>query len=124
MEKIKEIKFHDESIKYYYTEDRLSIFDIISRLKSNNIIINSIEIEEDVEGDMKTISGAVYSESEFENQFSYIVTHMRNGSFEISATFNEKPIEITIFSTKPYYVLSTLDENLEIDSLLLEKGNS
>lgn len=124
MEKIEEMKVFEKFVKYYKTGEEISVFDLINQLKQNGVEIEKITIKEDVESDLQTISGASYTESELISNFNYISTHMIDGSYKIAAIFNGEKISVTVYDLKPYIILSSTDENLELDNLLSEKKNN
>lgn len=117
MEKIKEIELRRGYLKLYNTESCLNVFDVIKRLKSNGCEISTIEVRENVERDMQTVDGMEFDEKEFGEQYHYVVTHMREGSFHISCVMGEIRFKVIVYDCEKTIGLSCENLDLEIGDI-------
>lgn len=120
MEKIEQIVVKDKFFKVYHKED-LDVLNFISEIQENGVLINYVEVKEDVELDMQTISGWRLSVDEFQQNYGVIELKGRELSYYIDSLLNEKSLNFTLNPTTNNIALVTDNATLELDDLISQK---
>ena len=120
MEKIEEFSTSSSFFKVYSNED-LDVLQFVKDIQENGVIINCIEAMEDVEADMQTVNGMCMNPREFEQKYAEIEIRGSELSYHIDSLYNQVPVRFAIGSSTKTIVMSSPEQSLELDRILMQK---
>ena len=120
MKKVEEFSTSSSFFKVYSDEDS-DVLQFVKDIQDNGVHINYIEAMESVESDMQTVNGMCMNPAEFEQKYAGIELRGMELSYHIDCVYNQIPVRFTIGSSTKNIVMSSPEQSLELDRILMQK---